>query len=205
MSTVITLIQPKEIVDAGIFKAAPLNSRFDASLLAPWIHFAEIRFLIQPKAFMCDEFYQDLIAQKNATPSNYNIKLGPIVLAYPSNADYELLWTQYLLPYLSLASFFVSLPYIDIQTGSNGSYHNTSVFAENVKLEGQRTLEDETLENLKDAQARIINFLCTNSETYPLFCTDGICKSCCDECKTNNCTKHGKFPQEGRDLGIVFY
>ena len=89
MSTVITLIQPSEIINTGILKAAPLNSRFDSQLLSPWVYFAESRFLLQPKSFMCQEFYDDLIAQKNPTPSNYNSALGTVVQAYPSNAEYE--------------------------------------------------------------------------------------------------------------------
>ncbi len=207
MSTVTTLIQPSEIINAGIVKAAPLNSRFDAQLLSPWVYFAESRFLLQPKSFMCQEFYDDLIAQKNATPSNYNAALGPLVQAYPTNAEYEALWTQYLLPYLSLCVFYTALPYINKQTGSNGSYFNDSQYATQVRLEGSRTLQDETLQNINDAKARLVKFLCDNSEDYPLFCTDGVCKDCCDDCKKHGkeCAKHGNVYQEGRDLGMIFY
>ncbi len=199
MSTVTTLIQPTEIVDAGIMKAAPLSSRFDASQIAPWIHFAEKRFLLEPKSFMCVEFYDDLLLQKNPVPSQYNSELGALVQAYPSNADYELLWTQHLLPYLSLASVYCSLPFIAVQTGSNGLFVNNTEFSSNKGNEGMKVMQDTILQNLDDAKACMINFLCKNKANYPLFCSDKICH--CDE-DCDGCENHGT---EGRDLGIIFY
>ncbi|MCK4884409.1 MAG: hypothetical protein KAS30_06040, partial [Candidatus Diapherotrites archaeon] len=114
MATVTTLIQPPEIVNTGILSAAPLNSRFDASKLSSVVHLAEDRFL---KTFICAEFYADLVAQKNTVPSNYNTDLGPLVQAYPLNADSEFLWTEYLLSFLSRAVYYLALPEIVLQTG----------------------------------------------------------------------------------------
>lgn len=196
MSTVITLIRPAEIVNAGIVKATPLNARFDASVLSPWVHFAEMRFLIEPKSFMCQDFYQDLIAQRNVNDSNYNPDLGPIVQAFPTNADYETLWTQHLLPFLSLASYYVALPSISLQTGSNGLFFNNTEFSTNAGTEGLKFMQDSMLQNLDDAKAALVNFLCENKENYPLFCAEDYC---------SKCGEGDKGIVEGRDLGIIFY
>ena len=192
MSTVTTLIQAAEIVNTGIVSATPLNKRFDASKIAPSIHLAEDRFF---KTFVCTAFYDDLIAQKNPTPSNYNIKLGAIVLAYPSNADYEKLWTQYFLPYLSRAVYLVALPDIVIQTGSNGLFVNSTEFGENLGIKGLSFMQDTQLQNLDGRKPIIIKYLCDNKALFPLFCTEGICTDDCGD----------PIPQEGRDLGIQFY
>ena len=82
MSTVITLIQAEEVVNQGIVKGSPLSNRFDASQIAFNIPEAERRFL---KTFINSEFFDNLVAEKNPIPSNYNPDLGPIVLAYPTN------------------------------------------------------------------------------------------------------------------------
>lgn len=201
MSTVTTLIQPKEIVNAGIVKASPLNARFDASIIAPVIHLAEDRFL---KTFICSEFYEDLISQKNPIPSNYNDKLGPIVQAYPSNADYEFLWTEYLLAYLSRCSYYMALPDIAVQTGSNGLFVNNTEFGQNIGVDGIKFKRDIELQNIEGRKPIILKYLCDNSEKYPLFNTEGICKECCHDCKEGNCNKHSVL-QNGRDLGIIIY
>lgn len=202
MSTVTTLIQPKEIIDAGIVKASPLNARFDASIIAPVIHLAEDRFL---KPFVCEDFYNDLIAQKNPVPSNYNANLGAIVQAYPANPDYELLWTQYFLPYLSRAVYYMALPDIAVQTGSNGLFQNNTEFGQNVGIEGMKFKRDNELQNLEGRKPIIIKYLCDNTDKFTLFCSEGICQDCCDDCKEgNDCSKHSVL-QTGRDLGIIIY
>jgi hypothetical protein len=125
MSTVLTLIKAEEIVNQGIAKATPQYSRFDANKFAPNIAQAELRFLkssISPSSsgFVNSEFFDDLLAQKNSIPSCYNPQLGGIVKAYPNNADYETLWTQWLLPYLSKAAYYESLEGIVMNFNNNG-------------------------------------------------------------------------------------
>jgi len=194
MSTVTTLIQPAEIVNAGIVKATPLSSRFDASQIAPWIGIAEKRFLLEPKSFMCKTFYDDLLAEKNPTPSQYNPAIPPLVDAFPSNAAYETLWKEHLLTYLSLASYVVALPSISMQTGSNGLFYNNTEFSNNAGAEGMKLMQDTQMQNLNDLKACMIQFLCDNKDNYPLFCTKRLCK---DDCPTDD--------HNGRDLGIIFY
>lgn len=194
MSTVTTLIKAKEIVNQGIFKGAPYNNRFDQSILAPNIHLAEDRFL---KTFICKAFYEDLVAQKNTIPSNYNAELGALVQAYPSNAAYETLWTQYLLPYLSRAVLCLSLPSVTLQVGNNGVMLNNSEYAQNSGLSGMKFLMDNELSNTEQRKPIIIKFLCDNKADYPLFCRSNFC-----ECSEDN---EDEFNKPKRNLGIIFY
>ena len=207
MATVTTLIQPSEVINGGIFKATPLNDRFDAAKVSPVIHLAEDRFF---KTFICKEFYDDLVAQKDPIPSNYNPNCPPLQQAYPLNPDYELLWTQYLLPYLSRAVYYMALPDITLQTGSNGLFLNNTEFGTNGGIESLKFMQDTQLNNLEGRKPIIIQFLCDNQETYPLFCPEGVCEECCcSGCKDgsgcNDKTEHGIIKQSGRDLGIQFY
>lgn len=198
MSTIITLIQVEEVVNQGIVKAASLGNRFDASLIAPNIPQAELRFLktsTSPSSsgFINPEFFDDLVAQKNPDPSNYNEDLGPIVLAYPSNADYELLWTQWLFPFLSKASYYESLDNIVIQVGSIGAQISSTQFGESVGISGLKHMKDTTMQDLTGNKPHIVNFLCANKDKYPLWDDTGYCSDC-DNSKSSH----------GRTAGFVF-
>ena len=192
MSTVTTLIQPAEIVNTGILSAAPLNSRFDASKLSSVVHLAEDRFL---KTFVCAAFYSDLVSQKNTVPSNYNPDLGPVVEAFPLNVDYEFLWTEYFLSFLSRAVYYLALPEIVLQTGSNGLFLNNTEFSSNSGLDGLKFMQDTQLQNLEKRRPFIIDYLCKNKATYPLFCEEDIC-GCCDDCTE---------VESASNLGMVIY
>ena len=191
MATVTTLIKPSEIVNTGILSAAPLNSRFDASKLSSVVHLAEDRFL---KTFVCAAFYADLVAQKNVVPSNYNPDLGPVVEAFPLNADYEFLYTEYLLSYLSRAVYYLALPEIVLQTGSNGLFLNNTEFNSNSGLDGLKFMQDTQLQNLEKRRPFIIDYLCKNKTTYTLFCDDDC--GCCADCTE---------VESGSNLGIIIY
>lgn len=193
MATVTTLIQAAEIVNTGIVTAAPLNSRFDASKIAGVIHLAEDRFL---RPIINKTFYDDLLANKNSTPSNYNIDLGPLVEAFPTVAAYETLWKQYLLPFLSRAVYFVALPEIVLQSGSNGLFLNNTEFSNNSGIDGLKFMQDTQLQHLEKRRPFIIEYLCDNKATFTLF-EDKICP-CCEE---TDCTETGS----ASDLGIVLY
>jgi len=202
MSTVTTLILAPETINTGILKSTPKSNRFDASLISPWLNIAEIRFL---KTFICAAFYDEMIANMNPLPTNYNPALGPVVKKFPTDAALETLWTQYLLDYLSLAVYYVALPNIVIQTGSNGLYFNNTEFSTNAGPNGLKLMQNIQLQNLNDLKPPIITYLCDNEALYPLFCRDGVCTDCgCTGCADGTgCT--GKVPQSGRDLGIQFY
>jgi len=182
MSTVITLIQAEEVVNQGIVKGSPLSSRFDASQISPNIEEAERRFF---KTFINDEFYNDLVAQKNPTPSNYNNDLGPIVLAYPNNALYETLWTQKFFSYLSRACYHESLDNIVVQIGSNGAFVNDTEYGQNVGISGLKFLKDSALQTLEGMQPSIIKYLCDNKANYPLWNSEEYCGECSDNKRQN--------------------
>ena len=175
MSTVITLIQAEEVVNQGIVKGAPLSSRFDASQISPNISEAEDRFL---KTFINKDFYDDLVAEKNPTPSNYNPDLGALVQAYPTNALYETLWTQKLFPYLSRACYHESLDNIVIQVDSNGAFVNQTEYGENIGVSGLKFLKDSALQTLEGMKPRVIKFLCDNKADYPLWDSEKYCGEC---------------------------
>lgn len=192
MATVTTLIQPAEIVNTGILSAAPLSSRFDASKLSGVIHLAEDRFL---KNIVCAAFYADLILQKNVIPSNYNTDLGPLVEAFPTNADYEYLWKEYLLAYLSRSVYYLALPEIVLQTGSNGLFLNNTEFSSNSGLDGLKFMQDTQLQHLEKRRPFVVDYLCKNKDTFPLFCEEDIC-GCCEDCTE---------VESGSNLGIIIY
>ena len=190
MSTVITLIKANEVVNQGIFKGAPLSNRMDAGLVSANIHLAEDQFL---KTFINPEFYNDLVAQKTPNEVNYNPDLGAVQIAYPTNADYEILWTQYLFPYLSRAVYFKSLTNITLQTTNQGVMLNNTQYSENSKIKGLSYLNDEEMQNLEGRKPEIIKFLCNNVDKYPLWDSEQYCSHC-------------KIDEElgGKTLGFVF-
>ena len=93
-----TLIKPSEVVNGGILRPAPLNSRFDTQLIAPHIQLAEERFVIP---VLQPDFYEQLIEIQNPNPSNYNPKLGAIEPKFPSDSNLETLWKRHLLHYIA--------------------------------------------------------------------------------------------------------
>lgn len=191
MATVITLIKPSEIVNTGIVKAAPMASRFDASIIAPNIHIAEDRFL---KTFIQKTFYDALIAAKNTTPCNYNPALGTLVDAFPNDPVYEFLWTEYLYDYLSRASYFQSLTAIAVQSGSNGMFTNNQDYGQNIQISGVKFIMDVELQTIESRKAIILKYLCDNKALFPLFDYDTHCG--CDGAVKEDSSKN---------LGIIIY
>jgi len=190
MSTETTLIQAEEVVNQGILKGSPLSSRFDASQISPNIAEGERRFF---KTFINVEFYDALVNQKNPVPSNYNPDLGPIVLAYPTNADYETLWKEKFFPFLSRACYHESLDNIVIQIGSNGGFVNHTEYGDNVGIKGLKFLKDSALQTLEGMTPDIIKYLCDNKDKYPLWDAEPYCGEC-DKSKSDL----------GRTGGFVF-
>ena len=194
----ITLIQPQEITNAGILRAAPISSRFDAALLSAHIKPAELRFL---RPLICEEFYLYLIEQKAGRVSNYNAAICPDLLdAFPSAPELENLWREYLLPFLSYAVLWQALPTIGLQIASAGIFNNDAQFGAGQGVDGVKFLQDTILTTIDVLKADLLRHLCKNRATYPLFCADCVCPcdhgdGCqCDDTKAN-----------GGSLGIVFY
>lgn len=189
MSTVRTLIKANEIVNQGILKAAPLSNRFDASLLSPHLDMAESRFL---KTFINSEFYEDLLLQRNTNQINYNSKIGTIEVGFPSNADYEELFSQYLYPYITRSVVYEAYPFIAVQIGSNGLFLNDNGYGQNSGVKTMNMYRDSMLQTLIGSKVDIIDYLCTNKDKYPLWDDSEYCGECNDK------------KVEGRSLGIIF-
>jgi hypothetical protein len=199
MSTSTTLIQPAEVVNGGILKAAPVSDRFDSSLLAAHVKPAEIRFL---RPLLCEDFYLDLIAEKNGIVSNYNDKICPIVEAYPNNATYETLWKEYLLPFLGYSVLWQSLPFIGVQVASTGILELQSDYSQNTGISGVKFMQDTLLTSIEVMTEELRRHLCENKDIYPLFKSDKFCKC---ECNNDDCNECKRSKVHASKLGIMFY
>lgn len=203
MSAALTLISANEVINGGIVRPVPTNSRFDGQLLAPNIPISEERYLIPT---LCRAFYDDLIAQKTTDDSNYNTNIGPIVPKFGSNADYETLWKNYLQEVTARAVFLTSLSDITLQTGSNGLFINNSQYAESAGVAGLKLKEDRELEKLNFATQRMIAFLCKNKDLYPLWPWENFCKECGCSCDDNcDCDSYGPKDNNTNNNFIIFY
>lgn len=177
-----TLIKAGEVINGGLYRAAPLNARFDEQLIAPNIAPAELRFLLP---ILCREFYDDLIAEQNAAVANYNPNVGALVDKFPTNAAYESLWTDGGLGALNARIvYFISLPYISMQTGSNGIYHVETEHAKTVSSKDVKYLQDNELKNIETLSEYVQNYICQNQTNYPLFPASSKCIDVegCDDC-----------------------
>lgn len=200
-----TLIKPSEVINGGVVRSTPLNSRFDQQLLGVHIKIAEERFLID---VLCADLYNDMIAQQNPNESNYNSNIGAIVQKFPSNAAYETLWVEHLLYYTSNAVLYQALPNIAMQIGSNGIFLNASNMAENAGVKGLTFWQDTIQQSLDVKKQTIENFLCSNQSDYPLYPTDR-----CDNCEgcghtQENCkgyTECRKANKTSKNTGIILY
>jgi len=216
MGTTTTLIDAREVVNGGIVKNSPSSNRFDSALLSPYVQVMEIEYL---KSIICDDFYFDLIAEKAGNVSNYNPKPNcPVVEAFPSNAIYENLWKEYLLPYLSFCLIHKSLPFINFKISSNGILETFTEYANNTGEKGFQIMRDEIKGTIDVLRENLKKHLCQNKDLYTLFCDecycneydkhDDECDCHCDACKNGyHCnTKHCyKRKTVAPDLGIVFY
>lgn len=192
-----TLIQPQEITNAGVLKAAPISSRFDAALLSAHIKPAEIRFL---RPIICEEFYLYLIEQKGGTVSNYNAAICPdLAEAFPTAAELETLWREYLLPFLSYAVLWQALPTIGVQIASAGIFSGDTYGGQGQGIEGVKFLQDSILTTIEIMQADLLRYLCKNKSVYPLFCAECVCP-----CESSDCCDD-KTASGAPGLGVVFY
>ncbi len=203
MSAALTLISPNEVVNGGIVRPVPTNSRFDSQLLAPNVAVSEERFLIP---VLCRAFYEDLVMQKTTDDSNYNANIGPVVPKFGTNADYETLWKNYLQEVTARGVYIMSLNNIAIQTGSNGMYYNNSEYSQNAGTAGLKYTRDAELQKLELAKNRMVRYLCENATLYPLWPKDRFCKDCGCSCN-DDCDCSTSRPKNGPNynLGIVIY
>lgn len=176
-----TLIKAEEVVTNGIFRPSNLSTNFDQNLIAPYIALAEEGNTVR---ILGVDLYEDMILNQNPLPSNYNPNAGAIVLKFPTNAAYENLWTKYLLRYEGLITVNYALPFIGLQTSTQGVLLKNTEFAENAGIEGIKFLQDTIQKPIDDLEPRIEYFLCKNKGDYLKFdsskcpCKDNVSCSC---------------------------
>ena len=214
------LIKPQEVVNTGIYRAAPVNARFDINQISPHIQSAEERHVIP---LLTTNLYLDMVAQQNPLVSNYNPDAGPLVDKFPTDPNYETLWTLYLLRFVSYAVWYEALPFITMNVTSKGIFSNDSEFATNGGLQAVKFMQDtmmQRMENLKDV---IFHYLCKEKANYPDFnskkCPCNSCGDCEDDCGCGsgaghwcNCGSYGMYgfcrtckQYNNNSSNIIFY
>jgi len=142
-----TLIKAQEVVNDGIFRPAPLTTQFDPNLVSPFIGLAEEANVIR---ILGQDLYDDMVANQNPNVSNYNPNAGALVQKFPSNANYETLWTKFLLRYEGLVVYQYALPFIGIQTTPQGVLLNNTEYEDNAGLEGVKFLQTTIQKHIDD-------------------------------------------------------
>jgi hypothetical protein len=176
-----TLIKAEEVVTNGIFRPSNLSTNFDQNLIAPYIALAEEGNTVR---ILGVDLYEDMILNQNPLPSNYNPNAGAIVLKFPTNTAYENLWTKFLLRYEGLIVVNYALPFIGLQTSTQGVLLKNTEFAENAGIEGIKFLQDTIQKPIDNLEPRIQDFLCKNKGDYLKFdsskcpCKDNVSCSC---------------------------
>lgn len=190
-----TIIIPSEVINGGTFRPAPLEARFDQQLIAPHVQDAELKWTLP---LLGDAMYQDMINTKFNGVSNYNPKVGTLQEKFPNDANYEKLWTQFLLSFTGKSVFLQSLPFLSVQTATKGLIINDTSFGEGQGLDVAKNIKDSTTQTLEMLKGRIIQFLCKNKGDYPLF-DDCNCK--CHETKDCNT---GENTYSNPNFGVLF-
>lgn len=171
----ITLILDKEVVSGGNLKPAPITTQFDPALVAPHILLAEYNYIVKAVG---REMYEDMVSVRNPLPCNYNPALGAIVQKFPSNPNYETLWTEYLLELCSMVVILEALPMIGLSIATNGVFAAHTDYADNQGVKGITFLEDRIKQKVQTLQVIMRDFLCRNSDDYDKFDYDCNCNSC---------------------------
>jgi hypothetical protein len=203
-----TLIKPIEVVTDGIFRPSNLSTNFDQNLIAPYIALAEEANTVR---ILGVDLYEDMILNQNPLPSNYNPNAGAIVLKFPTVPEYELLWTKFLLRYEGLIVVNYALPFIGLQTSTQGVLLKNTEFAENAGIEGIKFLQDTIQKPIDDLEPRIKDYLCKNKGDFEKF-DSSVCP-CNEEASSCKCGYYEEYKKPcklckiGRDSStkIIFY
>jgi hypothetical protein len=183
-----TLIQPNEVVNGGVLKPTPLSARFDVTLIAPHIEVAMERHVIP---VICQAFYDVLLLKKANRVSNYNTVVGTLTPAFVgTDTALEAFWRKYLLDFCALAVYYEAIPYLTLQTGSNGIITPQVQYGQSASVSSSKYLQDTVMDRLNFLGSRIRKYLCDNHTDFPDFCYSSLCEQACgcgDE-KTTNLT-----------------
>jgi len=216
-----TLIKAQEVVTDGIFRPAAVTTNFDQNLISPHIADAEINNVIR---LLGISLYDDMVANQNPIPSNYNPDAGALVQKFPTNSAYEALWVKYLLRYEGLIVYVTALPFIGLQTTPQGVLKMNTEYAENTGMEGVKFLQNEIQRRIDNLEPLIEAYLCDNAADFPKFDEEKRCNSCkdhnpyeyhdydysycsCGYTDKHNNTKHCPTCKRGRQSSnnIIFY
>ena len=194
-----SLIKPQEVVNTGIYRAAPVNTRFDINIISPHIQSAEERFVIP---ILGMSLYNDMVFYQNPNVSNYNPDAGLIVKKFPTVSAYEDLWEKYLLRFIGYVIYYEALPYLTFQVSSKGIFTNDSEFASNGGLASVKFMQDNTLQKIDNLKPLIEKYLCDNKIDLPLF----DAKHCeCHTCESHDSCGCGYGDVCGYFLRAGFY
>lgn len=171
-----TLILDKEVVSGGNLKPAPITMQFDPALVAPHILLAEHNYIVKA---LGREMYEDMVSVRNPLPCNYNAALGAIVLKFPSNPNYETLWTEYLFQLCGYVVILEALPMIALSIGTNGVFAINTDYADNMGVKGATFLEDRLKQKIQTLQVIMRDWLCRNAADYEKFDYDCNCVKAC--------------------------
>jgi hypothetical protein len=180
-----SLMKPQEIVNQGIVKVGPQDTRFDAALLSAHLDTSERKYV---RDAIGSDFYETLKTLRNAATINYNANLGPIVTMFPTEADLENLFiNEKLYDLLVYGAICEALPSIHFKVSSTGVNVNTPNYAVSAGANDMRYLQDRYKENIRFLTEEVRNYLCKNSTLFTPFNFDTTLF--CDECsniKTNS-------------------
>lgn len=194
-----SLIKPQEVVNTGIYRAAPVNTRFDINIISPHIQSAEERFVVP---ILGMSLYNDMVFYQNSNVSNYNPDAGLIVKKFPTVSAYEDLWEKYLLRFIGYVIYYEALPYLTFQVSSKGIFTNDSEFASNGGLASVKFMQDNTLQKIDNLKPLIEKYLCDNKIDLPLFDS----KHCeCHTCESHDSCGCGYGDVCGYFLRAGFY
>ena len=183
-----SLMKPQEIVNQGIVKVGPQDTRFDAALLSAHLDNAERKYI---RDAIGADFYDTLKTLRNAATINYNPALGAIVTMFPTEPDLENLFiNEKLYDLLAYSVICEALPSIHFKLSSTGVNVNAPNYAVSAGANDMRYLQDRYKENIRFLTEEVQNYLCKNSTLFTPYNFDSTLF--CDSC--NNTNTKSKFP-----------
>ena len=200
----IILTNKQEII-LNKYSFFPQNMELDAAIIGS-IYPAEKRFL---KSLLGDDLYNEMISLGSGVISDY--VTTPNVEKFPANANYEKLWANYLLQFMSIAIMHESLPFIAAQIQTNGIVQQNPYGATGLTIKDSQTLQLQHRDTIFNLWYEIEKFLCENKKDYPLFKPKNCIRYNCKDCFDSNINffeylLHGRHRHRVRvKKGVVFY
>jgi hypothetical protein len=185
-----SLLKPLEVVNQGIVKVGPQDSRFDAALLSAHQDTSERKYI---RDAIGAPFYENLKTLRTAGTINYNPALGAIVTMFPTEPDLEELFiNQKLYDLLCYACLCEALPSIHFKVSSTGVNVNAPNYALSAGANEMRYLQDRFKENIRFLTEEVQNYLCKNSTLFTPFGFDTTLF--CDSCNIKTQSKFSTLP-----------